>query len=687
MQKWLAFPWIRYVAWLLSGILLAHLVSGGEGVALWTSGLLALIFIGFAWCLKKNAPLYQFARGILAFGLLLCFGYWRTSQEIRPAIAINPDQEHWYIQVEQTPVETARSYRFTALLWSSQAQADRIRGIVYLSRNQQKPAVGEVLLAKARVQAVPGPLNPYEFDYRSYLATQSIHYQVYVQAFLPLPNQISTSFWRRIANTSKDYLLAVITRFIPAPETAGVVKAMVLGERSALDRTLRQAYADAGVMHVLAVSGLHVGMIFFLMTLVFRPLQKTMHMRLLWLALTLLVLWCYAWLTGLAPSAQRASVMFSIIAVGKAIQRRGNIYNSIGISAFILLVIDPLLIRQVGFQLSYLAVLGIVYLQPRISKLYQPNHAWIKKVWELFSVSLAAQVATFPLGIFYFHQFPTYFFVGNFLAVPLAFAILYSTLGLLVVHWVPGLGTVVGWIVHGLVLGLNEWVRFTERLPLSKMTGMITAPETILLYLCILAVLLLVRVRSFTWGMASFALLILLAMSGLVRTYSIRTQRQLTIYQIPGHTLLHFVRGQQEVALSFGEKPSMQQLSYHVEPARIHAGLSSMGEGRELPHDFTIAQSDHKGFHIIVWEGKRIVVIEDAMPEEIRLSGEAVDILLLRNSAAIDLEKLVENLAPKVVVVDASNSRRYREQIKSKANVLLLPLHITSEQGAYHHQL
>ena len=495
------------------------------------------------------------------------------------------------------------------------------------------------------------------------------------------------SFWKKLALESRAYLLEVVKEFVPNPEAAAVVKAMVLGQRNELDMAMRQAYANAGVMHVLAVSGLHVGMVYGILYLLFSYMQRGWWQRLLWLLLVLLVLWGYALLTGLAPSALRATVMFSVVALGKAIKRRGNIYNSIALSAFVLLVWDPLLIEQVGFQLSYLAVVGIVYLQPRISSWYQPEQPWLKKIWELMAVTLAAQLATFPLGLYYFHQFPTYFFIGNLLAVPLAFLILYGTLTLLLLHWLPFINALVGIVVNYLTQSLNIWVQLTDQLPSSRLIAIITAPESILLYLCMMCVIIFIRLRSFRWGVLSFCLLLVFAMSGLYHTYKRRNQQQLTIYQIPGHTLLHLINHEQEALIAMGESPGKQQLQYHVEPARLQAGLQPIEEHITQVTDMSVPQISTNGIQLLVWQGIRIAVIDGQQDVALPKQRVPVDILLLRKSPKIALEDLQASFAFMVMILDASNTHTYRQRLKSEANLLALPFYITSEKGAYHLRL
>ena len=685
MQQWLAFPWVRYILWLISGILMYSVVTGWSMAALHCSVVAALLLIASALWLKKNSLVAQNIWGLLAFLMLSMFGYWRISDALQEMQFADPDASYWWVRVEQQPAETLKRYRFPGIVWDSRQQEEPQQVQVYVPKDWPMPQPGQLLLIKGLMQQVPAPLNPYQFDNRAYLTSLGIKHQLFVSSYvLQNNNTHSFSYLKKVAVKSSAYLLQVVRQYVPDPKAAAVVKAMVLGQRTELDLTLRQAYANAGVMHVLAVSGLHVGMVYALLYLLFPFMQSVWWRRCLWLLLVLVVLWSYAWLTGLAPSALRATVMFTIVALGKTIKRRGNIYNSIALSAFVLLVWDPLLIRQVGFQLSYLAVIGIVYLQPRISQWYQPKQWFLKKAWELFAVSLAAQLVTFPLGLYYFHQFPTYFFIGNLLAVPLAFLILNSTLLLLLLHWLPFVNSLIGLVVGWLAQGLNIWVQLTTQLPLSNLVATITAPEALLLYLCLLGLLLLLRFRSFSWSLCTFILLLMFAGSGLASIYARKNQQYLTIYQLPGYTLLHFVQGGKEALYSMGESPGIQQMKYHIEPARIQAGLPPLQEHQELPQDFVVPYTKREGILLMVWQGKRIAVVDGQQKVNLPDVLLPVDILLLRKNPKVPLAQLHNIFNFKTLVLDASNSQYYRQQVKSEANLLDLPLYITAEQGAYH---
>jgi competence protein ComEC len=301
----------------------------------------------------------------------------------------------------------------------------------------------------------------------------------------------------------------------------------------------------------------------------------------------------------------------------------------------------------------------------------------------LLSVTLAAQLATFPLGLYYFHQLPTYFFIGNLLAIPLATGILYITLLLLLFHLLPGLNVALGWLVTSLTQLLNGWVQLTEHLPGSRLVATINSAELALFYGALICLLVLLRYRSFVWASLSVGLLLLLAGSAFQRTYSLRNQKILTIYQIPGHTLMRFVAGEQEKMLALGELPKQQQLSYHVEPSRLYAGFYTPLELPQLPDNFQLPVYQRPGSSILVWQGMVLAVVDGALAPVAPQQPLATDVLLIRNNAAVDLQELRRHFRYTHLVLDASNSQRYRHRARAAADSLQLPMHITSEQGAF----
>jgi competence protein ComEC len=364
------------------------------------------------------------------------------------------------------------------------------RTLIYVEKDSAATAInyGDLLFFKTRFNPIRSNGNPKEFDYARYLRIHNIHHQAYVKS----------GDWEVVGNESnsilagifglRSYLSDLLNHSSMSAKNAQVANALILGQKEYLDKDVLRSYSSAGAMHVLAVSGLHVGIIMLILTSLLSPFKRVKHGKRLFIVLVLGGIWFYALITGLSPSVMRAGVMFSFIVIGKELQRDTTVYQSILVSAFILILIEPFIIFQVGFQLSYLAVLGIVYLQPKIENLLYVQNKILHKAWQISAVSIAAQIATFPLGLYYFHQFPNFFLVSNLLVIPLAFFILMVGISFLAFHMVPIVNEVLLWVFDGLISFLNLGVEWVEQLPYSIMWGIsIEWYEVFLLYVTILA--------------------------------------------------------------------------------------------------------------------------------------------------------------------------------------------------------
>ncbi|CAM3422344.1 ComEC/Rec2 family competence protein [Pontibacter korlensis] len=328
-----------------------------------------------------------------------------------------PGYQSTVLQVEQVKVNG---------IWQKAAGKVQL-SVPHDSEQAYELNYGDVLLVKGAPQEVAPPLNSSQFNYKAYLANKNIYHRHYLQQHqyqkIASDPPMSILYYSIQLRRQLDDVLR---------ERAGekreyaIASALMLGVKDELDNSIRQAYADTGTIHVLAVSGLHVGLIYSVLMFVLARFSTTARQRWIGAMLVLAVLWLYAFITGLSPSVLRAVVMFSLVTFGVALQRRTSIYNTVAFAALALLFFNPYNLLEVGFQLSFLAVLGIVYLQPKFYNLLEYRHRALDFVWALFTVSLAAQLVTFPLGLYYFHQFPVYFWLANIFVVVAATFVLYS---------------------------------------------------------------------------------------------------------------------------------------------------------------------------------------------------------------------------------------------------------------------
>ncbi|MCX6351435.1 MAG: ComEC/Rec2 family competence protein, partial [Bacteroidetes bacterium] len=307
---------------------------------------------------------------------------------------------------------------------------------------------------------------------------------VYHNAFLSPADWIFTgvnegkAFYKFIYGTRQKFTES-FTKYVGGEDEQGLVRALVLGDETDISKELISSYAGTGTLHVLSVSGLHVGLIFIVLSFIFKFLKRGKFGNQIFVLLMLIILWGYAFLTGMSPSVARSVVMFSFVLIGMAFQRQNNIFNSICISALVLLVDDPFLIARTSFQLSYVALLGIVSLHPHIYKWVEipekEKRKWFTKwwaidwVWSVVAVSLSAQLATMPLALFYFNAFPTWFILGNLIIIPWSSLVLLAgALFLVLSLFLPSaILAFFGKILFYLIHGLNTTVEGMDNLPFA----------------------------------------------------------------------------------------------------------------------------------------------------------------------------------------------------------------------------
>ncbi|MFI5161994.1 MAG: ComEC/Rec2 family competence protein [Sphingobacteriales bacterium] len=347
---------------------------------------------------------------------------------------------------------------------------------------------GDRLMIPANYQAVLPPANPAEFNYKKYLANQNIHYQSYLYSgqFFVLERNTGNAL---IATSLRlrQHLVEKFKQHMRSPEAIAVASTLILGYKADLSNDVLQAYSKTGTIHVLSVSGAHVAIVFILLEFLFGFLNRFKYGRTIKAVLIITLIWYYALLTGFSPAVCRAAVMISMVIVGKTYSRTINTLNILAISAFFLLLYNPLFINDVGFQLSYLAVAGLIVFQPVLYRSFHFKHKWTDKLWLLCSVSLAAQIITFPLSAFYFHQFPVYFLVSNlFIIIPSAI-IMYSGIAYMILGSIPVLGTILAFILERSILFMDKVLAFIEHAPWSGISKIwITTTEYLLLYIIII---------------------------------------------------------------------------------------------------------------------------------------------------------------------------------------------------------
>lgn len=556
-----------------------------------------------------------------------------------------------------------------------------VRGnlVIYVrdTSHQLKVKYHDNLLITAKFHPVPGPSNPEAFDFREYLRNKGVHHQAFLDKndLVILSDKAEPNHFS-LAYDLRDKLLQKIESYINKDES-GVAAALLLGYEGWLDPEQELSYSNAGVLHVLCVSGMHVALIYNLLALLTGWMDKKRFTRHLKYFLLLNLIWFYAMVTGFSPSVIRAAAMISFVIFGKWVDRNASVYNLLCGSCFLLFIFDPFLIRSTGFVLSFLAVCGIIFYHKLLLPLWVPPNQIMFMIWELTSVSLAAQLTTFPLSMFLFHQFPNYFLIANLIIIPLSTGVMYSGLLILVTDWIPFAGFIFGWITTKGILLLNLLVNLVASLPGALTTDIyISGFETLLIYAGMIVFTLWLTKKSLLWLQLSMIATILFLGSKILATCESGSQLSFTVYQSPKSSLYSLMDGNH--SLIFNDTSIIAINSQN--PAHLHL----LKKGTTLKDTLIISPDFHYALQLDSLN--RVVILSDikfvpknSFPTYPKLKA----IVILRGKIKISGNDLVSELKPSQVVLDNTVNKKDSERLTKELEQLNIPCHSVNASGAF----
>lgn len=686
---WKPAPFIRLLLPLCAGIFLQWKLSLDIDLIAVAAGcfLLAIIFFQFLpLSFKFKAQVLQGALLnllLLLAGLMLC---WQKDIRHRSDWYGNIlDENDWLlVRIDEPPVEKPKSLkaetRVEAVFRHYSAIACTGKIMLYFAKDSASSRLqyGDQLLISKKLQPIQNSGNPGAFDYRQYASFQQLYHTVYLTSKDWAPAGINQQApFRRFIYSARSSLLAILQKHIGADKDAlGIAEALLIGYSNDLDKDLVQAYSNTGVVHIIAISGMHLALIYVLLVWIFKRLPIIKRSQLVQVILVLCCLWLFSLLTGASASVLRAAVMFSFVALGKAFGKSSSIYNSLAASAFVLLCYNPYYLWDVGFQLSYLAVAGIVLFQRPLYNLFYIKPKWPDKIWELAAVSLAAQVLTFPVCIYYFHQFPTVFLLANLVAVPLSAIVLYAEMILLILSPIPILGMYMGRLTAWLLALMNNIIRWFNELPFAVWDQLhATVASTILMYGVVFAVS--------TWLLNKYNKALLTALGFLLsfvvlRSYNqwcFSSQSQLIVYNVPRHQAIDFVSGHEYSFI--GDSILLEDAvlrNFHLKPGRISMQLQHSTDS--LPG---LLQKEI----YYQWGNKKIVLIDRPLSFSSSGDKQDADIIILSKNAGIHISELAAVFNCKRYVFDASNSLWKIANWQKECEALHLQCYSIPEQGAF----
>lgn len=554
--------------------------------------------------------------------------------------------------------------------------------MTYFEKNERSMSLryGDVIAFHEPPKLVEPPKNPEQFDYRKYLFRKGVLRQVYLKS----------GSWEKLdynrANPIygfsyrlRDFLLETMRNLGINDDEYAVAAAILLGYDDTLPTELRQKYVAAGSMHILCVSGMHVGVVFMVFSYLLAFLGR--HKQ----PLLLLLIWFYALLAGLAPSILRATIMLSFVIVGDMLKREGILVNSIAASAFLLLCIKPANLFDVGFLLSYCAVIGIVTLQKPIYRIVYTRFKILDKIWELTSVTLAAQIATAPLSIYYFHQFPSYFWLSNLFMGPISTVVIIGGMIMLLVFFVPYINIGVAFCVKWMVYVMNYIVSWIESLPFSIVKGLyVNGLEFVCLIIAILLLMMTIEYKKKYMIYGLLSVLLVFSVSQLHRSIVQRNRMSLAIYYLNKNTAVDFVCGNGHVLLCDTiavRDPSV--LSFSIENNLVKEGVYK--NGAVLP----VCEMSFENFfmkkreNIVSFCGKTIGFLDEKSTFSVKLPYRPhLDFFVVYGNKNIDVEKLLNCYIIDLLVIDGSVPNYLSEKIIRKAGEMGQECHDVKKDGA-----
>ena len=525
--------------------------------------------------------------------------------------------------------------------------------------------VGDQLYSRGKIANVPTPRNPYQFDYGAYLKRKKVYGQLSISLDQLLLSQNKGGGIRVVAGRFRESVQNKLKTHPFTPDQLAIINALILGQRQGIESQMSKQYAAAGMMHILAVSGLHVGIILLLLRFVTRPIAGH-TLRYIRSGLIILLIWGFAILTGLSPSVLRAATMFSFLEASTLFGSKKESGNALIASALVLLLFDPLLLYQVGFQLSYLAVLAILWIQPWLSNLLKIKNPILRLLWNTATVTTAAQLGVMPLSLFYFHQFPGLFLLSNILIIPLLGVLLSAGVIVVTLAGVEMLPDIVATSFGGIIDLLNAfigWVASKEAFVFQH----ISISFFVMLGLYIVTITTINLLKRYTYKNLIISGLSILLFTGIIVTEKI-TERanQLIVFHKNKQTL---------IGIHANESLSLQTedtLWDFTKDTRINAM-------RDQTNFDTIVSNSLE--NIISFSGKKVLIIDSL--GIYKIDSFSPDFILLTQSPNINLERLIDKHPNASIIADGNNYKSDIDRWRVTCRKRKIPFHSTYEKGAY----
>lgn len=660
-------------------------------------GIVAFVCIGFRWWIlvsvvvisvalfaiyitTKNRHRIDIIFGLSAVLSIAALGYWLgyDFDSRIPRFAENKKQGFFEVELTRYPIEKQNSVLlYTDLLqYSDSTSCEKIKGkaILYLQKDSNSLSLksGDKLIIYTTLSLPEKTGNPDEFDFGRHLLRNGICGTGYASADRWKRISGADGFsLMRLAQQCRLKLLDISRKMNIDGNEFAIISALTLGYTDTISPELRDSFSVTGASHILSVSGLHVGIIYVMLGFMLGFLDKWKRTRKIkWIAV-ILFLWFYAFVTGLSPSVSRSVFMFSLFAVAKITDRQSSVYNNIFLSAFVLLIINPMWLFNVGFQLSYSALLSILYFQPKIAKCLVFKNRILTYCWELTSVSIAAQLGAAPLCLYYFHQFPNYFLLSNFVGVPLSGIIIYLDVALLITNSIPMIDSIVSWLLVTTTKLMYGGLQIIENLPFVTTNIWIDSVQLIFIYASVFAIGLLMYKIKYKYFLLFFVSAILFFGINIFRAVSDTNIDELVVFNSKRSVTVNMVNIRQNTVIT-----------NNVETSKTLAKDFWLHHGIAAP-DYHILDTIF-GIDAFRFADKNFVVISsNKIYDKYATTLLTTDYLIITKGVSPSENLLKYYFAPKCIVLTADVGTKSKRVFERLSKTRGIGYYSIAEQGAF----
>ena len=715
--NWHARPFVRLVIALMVGICASEYIAFSK-YSMIIAVLVLMTSTAFFYALKlgfNNRWLIgvPIVTAFIAFGWLR--GSWHDERNAPDFFAniANRDTAFLVGYVNAPPIVGGKRNKVRLTLQKAGNAADSLQAasghiLCYVDSSATCNALhyGDVVLLRSRPQAVSAPLNPNELDLRGVLHFQNIHYRAFVKA----------TEWQRIdsaagnpimryAYTAQRWCVARIAAAVPWRDEQAVASALIIGYTEDISDEVRAAYINTGSMHVLSVSGLHVGLVYVALNwLLLRVKTRKKWWKWLKICLELSFIWGFSLATGASAAVLRSAAMLSLVIIGNAYNRQNDSYNTLAAAAFLLLVADPYLLWNIGFQLSFLAVLGLIYAYKPIYQLitvdfglqknkkgqsktaYKIKYAleWLLDwAWNVTAVGIAAQIITLPVSLYYFHQFPTYFWLSGLAVIPLATLALWEGILLMLFGAVPYLGAGIGYAMFGTVWLMNHLLMLIERLPFALINGFwLAAWQMWLLYFALLGAMIMLELRRLRWAFVPLSLGLVLAVSIAYRKYNYAKTPDLTVYHAYRKTVIGAINGD---AILYITDTATETRAIQFAAGGLRLQRSITAQPAQISVFDTLQTADfYANPPYYQFRNVRFVLLNRATAHKGAAQQKLkVNFVVLSQNPKIDIDDITQQYDYQQIIVDGSNAPWTITRWQTQAKAAGIELYLTKENGAF----